>query len=158
MKNVHLLAAVFLLVLWQGASAQDTAGPTIRLRIFHNGRVISGPDHIEMAYCGREVDVPIRDQKFSIPVDALTCPQFGLEVNVGKVALKPAGIPASRLREGLWDIFFAESKFGHGYDSYIHDFPTRQNIRSMCVVSFEPNGEEGTFILDPHCRSSSLSK
>ena len=151
MKSIHMLAAVLFLSFWQGASAQDIAGPTIRLRVFHNGRVISGPDHIEIEFCGSKVKLPIRDHEFSIPIGALECSEVALRIKAGSALLRPT-IPVTRLREGLWDVFFAESKFGHGYDSYIKDLPAKRSIRSFCVVSFEPNGEEGTFLLDPHCR------
>jgi hypothetical protein len=154
MKISYLLAAVFLFAVWQRASAQDVAGPTIQFSIFKDSRPLKGPNQIPMGFCGKWVSVPIHDHRFVIPSVVPNCSEISLRLRVGSAYLQTT-IPVNRLRPGIWEVLFADKKLGHGYDSYVEP---QQNIKEMCVVSFEPNGEDGTFLLNPHCRTSSSWK
>ena len=137
-KAAYLLAAVFLFAFWQGASAQEMAGPTIQFSIFKDGRPMSGPHQIQMGFCGKWVSLPIHDRKFVIPRVVPSCSHISLRVKAGTAFLQTTTIPADRLRAGVWQVLFADKRFGHGFDSYV---TSEQNIKRMCVVSFEPNGE-----------------
>ncbi len=150
MRIVLFYAAASLLCLAPTCYTQQAGAPRVHLTVVHNGRSVPTPHQMQMGFCGQWATVRIRDEYFSVPVDSLRCPTVSLRVRIRGHLLQPSGIPNDRLRDGhRWKVLFAEKSYGGQYDGLL---PGSLDIKSTCIITFDPREGESTLMIDPSCR------
>jgi hypothetical protein len=141
-----LVLGVFLLLHVRGFAGQESY--EVPLSVVHNGRPSSLPFKVVVKNRGRSITVPVKAGHILVPVEMATGPALTIQARIGHDIIRIPGIPVSALGSS-WKIVLADESFGEDYENAL---PKGTNVRSACLIVFEPKRGDGTVLGVSNCR------
>jgi hypothetical protein len=141
-----VLPAALLLAL---ACAAQESEYVVPIRFVHNGHPVPGPSTITISVGKASAVLPVRQGAISVAKKYITEPTFGIRAELGKDTITISGIRAEKL-ESAWTVLLADKSFGQSYKNAL---PRGANVRSACILLFEPHDAEPTGMGVTGCRA-----
>jgi len=145
-----LRACLVLCVLLPMKSFAQQRAHEVPFRVVNNGEPTRPPVNVIVRNGIRSITLPIEASHIVIPADFATGTTLTIEARVGQDLIKIPGIPLSAL-ESSWTNILADKSFG---DDYRNALPKGTNVRSACLVVFDPVDGDGTVLGVSKCRKS----
>ncbi|HEY2860660.1 MAG TPA: hypothetical protein VGJ21_19735, partial [Terracidiphilus sp.] len=110
------------------------------------------PDRVTFAYGGRLIHLPVQKRSFEIPSDIATQEAVAFMTVIDGDRISVHGVSGKKFVHADLTILIADRRYDQSLQWAV---PKNANIRSSCVVQFQPQtGEDGTFVFVQNCRSS----
>ncbi|MGA2481488.1 MAG: hypothetical protein ABSF92_00010 [Candidatus Acidiferrales bacterium] len=152
MNTVHKLGVLGVLLLSFLLSAAQKGAVVVELIVKHDGQEKPAPDHVTLSFDHHSLQIPVREGKFEVPPEVVGAQKVAFAADVEGDHIRVAGISGRKFVRGNWTLLLAQRDYGEEYRWVL---PKRTDVRSSCILEFEPDNGEGTFVFVPHCRSKS---
>ena len=143
--RVSFALGAFLLLGGTGRAQKKTHD--VRLSVVLNGQPARPPAKLLVSNGTRSMTLPARAGHIIVPAEMATG-SLTIQARIGPDLIKVSGMPPYAL-ESSWTIILADESFGEDYDYII---PKGTDVRSMCIVEFEPEDAEGIGMSVANCR------
>lgn len=148
-KIASIVAAALL--LFSACPWGQAAGAVVTLRVIHDGVERAAPSRVTLGYDHHTLRLNLRNDRFSVPPEVLRAEEVTLSFDVDRDQIRIRGIKKHDFRCKQWRVILADEAYGNDWQS---SMLKPADVRSSCVVAFDPEQGDGTFILVPGCRSS----
>jgi hypothetical protein len=119
----------------------------VQLHIIVNGRRAPLPKEVVIRNGKRSVTLPVIGDNIVVPGEMAIGSTLTLQAHIGTDSIRVPNIPRYAL-ETSWTIMLADRTFG----GYQYAFSRDADIRSTCLLAFEPEDAEGLIVTAPDCR------
>lgn len=123
----------------------------VTLRVIHDGLEIAPPSRVTLGYDDHTLRLKLRNARFRVPPEALRAKQYTLSFDVAGDQIRIRGIKSHDFRCRQWRVVLADEAYGHDWQWSVRD---GTDVRSSCIVAFDAEEGDGTFILVPGCRTT----
>lgn len=120
----------------------------VELHVTYNGLAVENPSEVEIRSSVQSVTLPVRSGLFLVPEAMAAGSDLTFKATIGQDQIEIPGISPSALEES-WTIMLADKSFGEDYDFAIRK---GKDVRSECILSFDPLDGDGTFVVVSACR------
>ena len=126
-------------------------GPAVvTLTVKHDGQVRPVPDHVTLSFDKLSMQVPVRDGKFEVPPEFASAKKITFAADIEGDHILVSDLYREKFVQADWTILLAERDYGEDYQSEVSK---GADVRSSCIIVFEPYGGEDTLVFVTHCRS-----
>jgi hypothetical protein len=143
------LARAFLTLLFSVVLGAQNLPTFIDFTIMLNGEKQASPCTVTLTFEGRSVKIIVRNGRLEIPAEVLVKDKITFSATVGGDQIRISDIPGAKFENEKWTLVLED----HRFPVEFQPMPEGAKVRSSCAVVFESKSNEGTVLLDPHCRS-----
>jgi len=141
-------ALVALVLVICSALAAQGKPLTVSLTVKHNGKVVPAPDHVALSFDHRSITMPVQNGRFQVPPEIVSAENVKFSAIADGEQIH-TGMKGGKFEDDIWTLILED----RGFDDQFQPIPKGIRVRSSCILTFESETTEGTFLFDPHCRS-----
>jgi len=150
LKHNFLLAGLtVVLSLFFPLTSAQTSNLSVRLRVKHNGALVSSPKKVTLIFGKESLTLPLKTGQFEVPTRIVSQKEVRLLTKVGNERISISGIAGNAFHQDEWTLLLADREYDSDNRWVV---PKGASVRSSCILSFESKSAEGTALFAPHCR------